>query len=96
MDLSGQYHVVITPLADALLYVTNRTPESFDVRASSLGNRDRDDRDERRESPPEPIRFTWWVIGRRKDIKGPRFGQTSQLTDNPLGREFRVLLGFRF
>jgi hypothetical protein len=29
-------------------------------------------------------------------IKGPRFGQTSQLTDNPLGREFRVLLGFRF
>ena len=24
-------------------------------------------------APPEPIRFTWWVIGRRKDIKGPRF-----------------------
>ena len=73
VDLSGRYHVVITPLADAILYVTNRTPESFDVRTSSLGSRDVGDRDERRGPPPEPIRFTWWVIGRRKDIKGPRF-----------------------
>ena len=29
-------------------------------------------------------------------IKGPRFGQAAQLTDHPLGREFRILLGFRF
>ena len=29
-------------------------------------------------------------------IRGPRFGETAQLTDNPLGREFRVLLGIRF
>ncbi len=29
-------------------------------------------------------------------ITGPRFGEPAQLTDNPLGREFRVLLGFRF
>ena len=24
------------------------------------------------------------------------FGQAAQLTDHPLGREFRILLGFRF
>ncbi len=29
-------------------------------------------------------------------IVGPRFGQAAQLTDHPLGREFRVLLGLRF
>jgi hypothetical protein len=77
VDLSGQYHVLITPLADAMLYVTNRTSESFDVHISSFGQRLRDllDRDGRNSSPTpkEPIRFTWWVIGRRKDIKGPRF-----------------------
>ena len=67
VDLSGQYHVVITPLAEAILYVTNRTSESFDVRAIPF--KDRDDR----QTPSAPIRFTWWVIGRRKDIKGPRF-----------------------
>jgi hypothetical protein len=29
-------------------------------------------------------------------VLGPRFGQAQVLTDHPLGREFRVLLGFRF
>jgi hypothetical protein len=29
-------------------------------------------------------------------IPGPRFGQSAQLLDHPLGREFRVLVGFRF
>jgi hypothetical protein len=29
-------------------------------------------------------------------VTGPRFGQAAQLIDHPLGREFRVLLGFRF
>jgi len=67
VDLSGQYHVIITPLAEAILYVTNRTSDSFDVRAVPFG--DGDDK----HPHPEPIRFTWWVIGRRKDIKRPRF-----------------------
>lgn len=67
VDLSGQYHVVVTPLAEAILYVTNRTPQTFDVRAIPF--KDKDDK----HTSPEPIRFTWWVVGRRKDIKGPRF-----------------------
>lgn len=29
-------------------------------------------------------------------VLGPRFGQAARLVDHPLGREFRVLLGFRF